>query len=409
MVVRKRDNVVPGKVIKSKKPEAQKDDEECDSESETAVNIGRPWHGCSLAVIGKVLLVILVVPPMLNYAGLQREKEYLVGKSDELGVRADIGFGQQVYLQCEGEGKPTVILDTGVGESSVSMISVLSELSSITRVCVYDRAGLGHSQPAPYLNASDPGEAAVLNTLGPESTAVRMVSDLHRLLTISAPQPRPFILLGHELGGLVGRLYSLLHPQDVAHLVMVDPLSETLLEPTHNVHDLEHDHQENPWLGYWFGHLLLTYRLLQVAAMVGLNRLALILGLIKTETETPGSLEDIRHKHYLCDPWSWQAVLGEHMALNKSLIQVKEVSTAYSMLSSVPSTIITGDLHDSRLDQSLNRVWSRATQALIAKLGSRHHVITGADKQTILKQPLLKETLAPVRKIIRDYRHNSDI
>ena len=76
---------------------------------------------------------------------------------------------------------------------------------------------------------------------------------------------------------------------------MVDSLSETLLEPTLNIQDPEQTHEKNPYLGYWFGHLSLPYRLLQMAAMVGLYTLALILRLLKAYWEIiPDSLDDIR-------------------------------------------------------------------------------------------------------------------
>ena len=60
--------------------------------------------------------------------------------------------------------------------------------------------------------ASDPGEAAVGRTLGPEATALRMVADLHRLVSIVQQLERPLVLVGAELGGLVARLYTQLHP-----------------------------------------------------------------------------------------------------------------------------------------------------------------------------------------------------
>ena len=47
----------------------------------------------------------------------------------------------------------------------------------------------------------------------PTPPSVRMASDLHRLVSLAAPQPRPLVLVGAELGGLVVRLYTHLHPQ----------------------------------------------------------------------------------------------------------------------------------------------------------------------------------------------------
>ena len=107
-----------------------------------------------------------------------------------------------------------------------------------------------------------------------------------------------------------------------------------------------------------------------MAAMVGLNRLALILRLLKAYWESiPDSLDDIRHKHYLCDPGAWQTVLEEHKALNTSITQVKEVPcpgpTPCPPACQLPSLQLTSDLHDSCLGQALNRVWVRAQQHII--------------------------------------------
>ena len=58
---------------------------------------------------------------------------------------------------------------------------------------------------------SDPGKAAVGRTLGPEATALRMVVDLHRLVSMVQQLEWPLVLVGAELDGLVERLYTQLH------------------------------------------------------------------------------------------------------------------------------------------------------------------------------------------------------
>ena len=183
---------------------------------------------------------------------------------------------------------------------SVAWWSGLTSLASLTRVCVYDRAGLGWSHAPPTLNLSDPGEAAVARTLGREGTVLRMVTDLHRLVTFAYPQERPFVLVGSELGALVARMYAHLHTKDVAHLVMIDPLSESLFEDVSNKE--EEEKTESPWPGYLSSSVLVNLRVLQVAAMTGLARLGLVTGLMRTD----GDQQDLKQKHLLCDPFHIQ-------------------------------------------------------------------------------------------------------
>ena len=262
---------------------------------------------------------------------------------------------------------------------------------------------MGWSEPAPRLNLSDPGEAAVARTLGPEATGLRMVSDLHRLVTFAHPQERPLVLVGAELGGLVARLYSHLHKEDLAHLVMIDPISETLFSDVSNLNDAERT--ENPWLGYWFGSVLPSLRLLQVAAMTGLARLGLIFNLMELP-HTPE--EDLaKLKHQLCDPFHIQAVIDEHRNINESLSQLAEVSSsaAFSLSESeVPSTVISGAQYDQHLAPSLNRGWSRAVQDVIQRTGSKHIVISDGDRRGLLTGDLITEVISPVIRIVKNWR-----
>ena len=78
-----------------------------------------------------------------------------------------------------------------------------------SRVCVYDRAGRGWSDPA----ASPPDGAQI-------------ATDLHRLLD-RAHIPGPYVLAGHSFGGLYVRTYAAKYPEEVAGLVLVDSTAAT--------------------------------------------------------------------------------------------------------------------------------------------------------------------------------------
>lgn len=114
----------------------------------------------------------------------------------------------RMHLHCQGRGQPTVILDAGLGGDSLEWIRVQGKLAESTRVCSYDRGGLGWSDAAS----------------GPR-TAGRMASDLHRLLGASVERG-PFILVGHSFSAYTLRIFARRYPADVAGMVLVDPSHE---------------------------------------------------------------------------------------------------------------------------------------------------------------------------------------
>ncbi len=128
--------------------------------------------------------------------------------SQATGRLVDVG-GRRLFLDCQGTG-PTVVLDAGLGVSSDTWEGVQRGARRFARVCRYDRAGLG---------ASDPGPS-------PRSSAA-MVGDLHTLLH-AARARAPYVLVGASLGGLNAQLFASRYPQEVGGLVLVDALHPDL-------------------------------------------------------------------------------------------------------------------------------------------------------------------------------------
>jgi pimeloyl-ACP methyl ester carboxylesterase len=124
--------------------------------------------------------------------------------------RVDIG-GRALFLSCTGTGAPTVVLEAGGGNSAETWAGVQPQVTRFTRVCSYDRAGLGQSDPAP---------AGV-------RTVQDSVDDLHALLA-AAGISDPIVLAGHSLGGLIVRLYASQYPADVVGVVLVDGMPPDL-------------------------------------------------------------------------------------------------------------------------------------------------------------------------------------
>jgi pimeloyl-ACP methyl ester carboxylesterase len=119
------------------------------------------------------------------------------------GQLIDVG-GHRLHLNCTGSGSPTVVLEPGLGEVSPAMAWIAPAVAHDTRVCVYDRAGRGWSDPADGLQDAAPTAA-----------------DLHTLLD-RGHIPGPYVLAGPSFGGLYVLTFAATYPDQVAGLVLLD-------------------------------------------------------------------------------------------------------------------------------------------------------------------------------------------
>ena len=119
------------------------------------------------------------------------------------GQLIDVG-GHRLHLNCTGSGSPTVVLEPGAGEMSSNLGWIAPAVARDTRVCVYDRAGRGWSEPAD--TAQDGAQIA---------------TDLHTLLQ-RGHVPGPYVLAGHSFGGLYVLTFAARYPDEVAGMVLVD-------------------------------------------------------------------------------------------------------------------------------------------------------------------------------------------
>lgn len=161
-------------------------------------------------LLSSVVLIFSLIT-LLLVAGAQARAD-LKAKYPPIGQMVDIG-GYRLHLYCQGQGSPTVIMETGQGGFGLSWALVQPEVAQTHRVCVYDRAGLGWSDPSPR----------------PRTVEV-MVDELHLLLA-NAGIPGPYVLVGHSLGGMIVRLYAHHYPQDVVGMVLVDSSHEDQFAP----------------------------------------------------------------------------------------------------------------------------------------------------------------------------------
>jgi len=119
------------------------------------------------------------------------------------GQLVDVG-GLKMHINCGGSGSPTVILDSGLGDSFIVWRKLQPQIAQFTRVCSYDRAGVGYSDPSPQ----------------PRTSKV-FAEELHSLLHNAGIAP-PYVLVGHSMAGFDVRIFADLYRSEVAGIILVD-------------------------------------------------------------------------------------------------------------------------------------------------------------------------------------------
>ncbi|MHA4871003.1 alpha/beta fold hydrolase [Duganella sp. PWIR1] len=126
-------------------------------------------------------------------------------------VRVDVG-GRKLNMYCSGKGSPTVLFEADAGRAGWDWSAVLPEMAKRTRACVYDRGGMGSSdpiiRPATVANAS---------------------KDLNFLIK-NAKMEGPFVLVGAGYGAMISQHFALRsRGANVAGLVLVEAMHEDAL------------------------------------------------------------------------------------------------------------------------------------------------------------------------------------
>jgi len=151
--------------------------------------------------VGFVLLTLLLAGAGFLYENISEARDRRFNAM--LGRLVDVD-GRKMHIDCVGDGNPTVILDSGLGDSYISWRKVQPQIGRFTRVCSYDRAGMGYSDPG-----SDPRTSKVI------------AGELHALLQAAHIMP-PYVLVGHSMGGYNVRVFTSLYHNEVAGMVLVD-------------------------------------------------------------------------------------------------------------------------------------------------------------------------------------------
>lgn len=260
-------------------------------------------------------LIAIAAVPALGFLG-QRLAEARDRRRFPMPGRLVDADGAAIHVIVDGAG-PVVVIDSGLGGSSIEWAAVAADLSHDFTVVRYDRPGFGWSPPATI----DPSPAA----------AARRIREL--LATLGLPVPA--ILVGHSLGGIHVRLAASLYPEIVSGLVLVDPSDENMLDAA--------DASRSAAVASR------VMRIIAAAAPFGVARIAgrLYGRMVAREVRGPvdcAAREALTLSTLMtaCSVGGLRAAVTELTALPTSLRQVKELSRDNG-LPRVPVTVVSAD------------------------------------------------------------------
>lgn len=225
--------------------------------------------------------------------------------------------GHKMHLYCLGSkrmpAEPTIIIDAGNASYSLDWSGIQHSLKSMYRVCTYDRSGYGWSE-----SSGDPRDAD------------HVVNELHSLLQ-AAEENRPFLLVGHSLGGLHMQLFTVRYRSEVAGLVLVESPGTEI--------------QNDPYRQYTIGSqqtmlFLSTSGLLRVLAPF-MDSQSLPVGAVNL-----GKYEQEAYLQLLLDPQHYATALAENKNIYVSAKQVETALAGEHPLGDMPLIVLTSGMID---------------------------------------------------------------
>ena len=271
------------------------------------------------------------------------------------GQLIDVG-GYSLHLNCTGSGSPTVVLQPGAGEMSSNHGWIASAIASNTRVCIYDRAGRGWSQPAD--NAQD---------------ATQIAADLHTLLH-RGNVPGPYVLAGHSFGGLYVLTFAARYPDEVAGMVLMDSTDRA---------SAASPGATSPVAPGSYDLLGRVSALISISARVGLARLYAPL---EAGSLPPRSRDEVRAN--IATPDSMGSTIDEYVQANKSM----DEAAALRDFAGKPLVVLTAGVGNSSKHQaSQNELSDLSTNSVHKTIDWASHeaVIADKDGAAITSQAIL--------------------
>ena len=284
------------------------------------------------------------------------------------GQLVDVG-GYRLHLYCIGEnrdGRPTVILETGLGglgANSAAWVWLQQSIAMTTRVCAYDRAGLGWSDPSPL-----------------PRDAKHIAAELHTLLQ-NSHTPGPYVLAGWSYGGLYVRAFAAQYPKETAGLVLLDS-------------SLPDQCKASP---LWEAQCASTARSASEARYLARLGVVRIISLFQSPSGLPAlSSKELQASFAATKDWDTQDA-----EFRASSATSTEIPSARGALGTLPLYVVTATDHDAPPDMEQSwQIWQAALTGLSAN--SVQRVVPGATHASLVfSETVSKISVAAILQVVQ--------
>jgi pimeloyl-ACP methyl ester carboxylesterase len=272
------------------------------------------------------------------------------------GQLVDVG-GHRLHLHCAGSGSPTVVLESGLGQTGAYWGWIWTALVSDSTVCAYDRAGRGWSDPA---SAEQDGAA--------------VAADLRTLLD-RAHVPGPFVLVGHSSGAQYVRIFAGRYPERVVGMVLLDAQPAEAFE-------------ELPSYPAFYSAFRRISALLPSLARLGVGRL-----IIHADLAQPAPSRDMERLHHV-SARLYRSLRDEFAALPTSLVQAR----AFQSLGNRPLVVVTAT------EEALAGWLPLQDRMATLSTNSSHRVVPYSHDALVTDQIAAQTSIQAIRDVVRAVR-----
>jgi pimeloyl-ACP methyl ester carboxylesterase len=333
-----------------------------------------------ISVLVLVAAVLVVCAALYEQIGAWRDSRRFPRKG--YAVKA---AGTTFNLNCSGSARPTVLLESGLGMSSLGWVQIQPQIAKFARVCSYDRAGYGWSDPAKD-----------------RRTSLQLAKELKQLLN-AAGESGPYILVGPSFGGFIARVYTGLYPADVGGLVFLDASHEDQqirideIIPGAKEQRIKEEEVER-------SNERRALMLSRIKIPLGIERFQSVLHSEKPEPEFGLSADLFGEFNYLDQQLKTREAVAAESA---SMWESGQIAKASGNLGDRPTVVITGGkmeftpdpLYTKDVQEKLRNLWINVLQVEESRLSSRGRQVVLRDSGHVIQFERPDAVIESVREV----------